>query len=1010
MLDQISFGAETNSAIRLFTADLQPMSHSLRGILPILLLLFCATSAAGQALVPPDADWRTFDTQNFRVTFTPELEEMARRAAARAESSHALLSRELVSAPRGRIEMVVTNHVDFANGMATPFPGNRIIIYAHPPANTTSLDFTNDWLELLILHELVHIFHLDHASGPLRSLRSVLGRNPLLFPQLWTTGWVVEGLAVYFESRLTGAGRVLGTHHDMVLRTAILQNEFFTIDRASVDPRSWPGGATRYIYGSLFLDHLARTYGPETIPAFVERTGGMLIPYRLNAAARRTVGTSFSRAWTEWEDSLRGRYSALADSLGRQGITTPEVIVSDGRAALYPRYSPSGDALAYYSATAVDDPSTRLLLADGTTRVIERRFGDSPISWRRDGTGYLDSQFEVRSRMRIYADLRMVERDGSARWLTNGARIWSADLHPDGRSAVAIADADGTNRLVVHDIATGEMRDLVDPDRDVHWAHPRWSPDGTLVAVARMQPGARFNVVILDAQGTLVHEVTADRAVEGTPAWSPDGRFVVFSSDRTGITNLFAYELASERLLQVTNVLTGAFQPDVSPDARWIAFAHYQSDGYQIARVPFAPESWTDAPAIRAEAATSPIAVPTADRRISAERAPTRAYSAFPSVLPATWVPSFDSREVIGLGVGATAWGWDIVGRHEWEASGLLYPSSNRAEGLLQYWYRGFGDPYLGLYLDQTWRLNTRAGTELQSGAILPQAVLRRDRAAGASLLWLRPRFRQTIWGGVRAEIRERELVWDEPERAPNDIVFRQTPNEVGAAVNAGVSTVRAFALSTGPQQGASLSTTLSGHRFVKAFEGDEAARGYSRVIARSRAFHGLARRGESRDVLALRLDGGAEIGSNSPGLEVGGTSTGSLGSFAGLTEARGFSFPVRGYPAATQRGDRVAVASAEYRVPLATVERGVGLLPINLGRISANAFADAGSAWCSSRCATRFQVPDTSPELLYSAGLEAMAELNLGFSFPLPLRAGMAVPLRDGDGAVFYLTSGRAF
>jgi Tol biopolymer transport system component len=986
------------------------MSQSLRGVLPILLLLLCATKVAGQALVPPDADWRTFDTQNFRVTFTPELEEIARRSAARAESSHALLSRELVRAPAGRIEMVVTNHVDFANGMATPFPSNRIIIYAHPPTNTTSLDFTNDWLELLILHELVHIFHLDHASGPLRSLRSVLGRNPLLFPQLWTTGWVVEGLAVYFESLLTGAGRVLGTHHDMVLRTAILQDEFFSIDRAAVDPRSWPGGATRYIYGSLFLDHLARTYGAETIPAFVESTGGMVIPYRLDAAARRTFGISFGRAWAEWEESLRTRYSALADTLARQGLTVPEVIVSGGRATLFPRYSPSGDALAYYAATGVDDPSTRLLLADGTTRVIERRFGDGPISWRRDGSGYLDSQFEVRGRMRIYTDLRMVERDGSARWLTRGARIWSADLHPDGRSAVAVADADGTNRLVVHDISSGETRDLVEPELDVHWAHPKWSPDGTLVAVARMQPGARFNVVILDAQGSLVREVTADRAVDGTPTWSPDGSFIVFSSDRTGISNLFAYELASERLLQVTNVITGAFQPDVSPDSRWIAFAHYQSDGYQIARVPFVPESWTDAPPIRAAAATSPIAVPSMDRSMSAERAPTRAYSAFPSVLPATWIPDFDNREVFGLGFGASAWGSDVVGRHDWQASGLLYPRSTRVEGLLQYWYRGFGNPHLGLDLDQTWRLNTQAGTELQSGAILPQAVLRRDRAAGASLLWFRPRFRQTLWGGLRTEIRERELVWEEPANAPYEIVFRQIPNEVGAAVNGGISTVRAFALSTGPQQGASLSTTISGHRYLRAFEGDDATRGYSRIIARSRAFNGMARRGQLRDVIALRLDGGAEIGSTSPGLEAGGTSTGSFGSFAGLTEARGFSFPVRGYPAATQWGDRVAVASAEYRVPLATVERGVGLLPVNLGRISAHAFTDAGSAWCSSRCATRFQVPDTSPDLLHSAGLEAVAELTLGFNFHLPLRGGVAVPLRGGDGAVFYLTSGRAF
>ena len=46
-----------------------------------------------------------------------------------------------------------------------------------------------------------------------------------------------------------------------------------------------------------------------------------------------------------------------------------------------------------------------------------------------------------------------------------------------------------------------------------------------------------------------------DRAMDMDPSYTPDGRFIVFSSDRTGIYNLFAYEVATERLYQVTNLV-----------------------------------------------------------------------------------------------------------------------------------------------------------------------------------------------------------------------------------------------------------------------------------------------------------------------------------------------------------------------------------------------------------------------------------------------------------------------
>src|SRR3982750_2283390 len=100
--------------------------------LPCALLLAVLTVGAASAQPAPYRHFRTLETSHFYVHAGPGLEREGRVAAAAAERAYALLSRELV-APRGMIDIVVSDDADFANGNASPFPGNRINIFAAPP-------------------------------------------------------------------------------------------------------------------------------------------------------------------------------------------------------------------------------------------------------------------------------------------------------------------------------------------------------------------------------------------------------------------------------------------------------------------------------------------------------------------------------------------------------------------------------------------------------------------------------------------------------------------------------------------------------------------------------------------------------------------------------------------------------------------------------------------------------------------------------------------------------------
>jgi hypothetical protein len=150
-------------------------AHTL--LLAVALLLARGTPLAAQAL-PPDEDWLTFETARFRVTYPVRLEALARRAGARAERAWDQLAELLPREPGARVDLVLTDHVDFSNGFASITPRKRIVVYARPPVDGFGLTYFDDWMELVVTHELTHVFHLDYTGTLGRLLRAVFGRVP----------------------------------------------------------------------------------------------------------------------------------------------------------------------------------------------------------------------------------------------------------------------------------------------------------------------------------------------------------------------------------------------------------------------------------------------------------------------------------------------------------------------------------------------------------------------------------------------------------------------------------------------------------------------------------------------------------------------------------------------------------------------------------------------------------------------------------------------------------------
>jgi len=572
--------------------------------LPPALLLGAAPAEA--ASYDPDLTWRTLQTEHFDVHFHGGLERLAEESAAVGEAAWVELTAELRWAPKQRVQLVLVDNTDSANGYAMTVPQNTIVIYVTAPTEDTTLSRYEDWNDAILTHELTHILHIDLVRGLPKALRFVFGR--VVSVNRITPGWITEGYATFMETRYTAVGRGRSSYPDMIKRVSVLEDAFPPLGNLEGFQVAPPSGNLRYLFGQDFQSYIAATRGPHVWTDFHERYGSG-IPYLLPAKA--TFDARFRELHGEWKAGMTARYTAQARQIESFGLTS-HTLLSDGQdQCAAPTFSPDGARLVWSCYDPERGPA--IYLADGegqnTRRLLDQRFAID-FAWRPDGEAFAFSASHLVDRFNAYSDVYFYALDGALSALTNGERARNPAYSPDGARLVFVTNEAQENQLkqltVDKTIAT-----LYAPGDHTQLSTPRWSPDGRSLLVSAWSGGQR-DLWLLSAAGEPLRRLTADPAEDIDPTWSPDGQRIFWSSDRGGVYNIWTVSLHDEAVHQVTNVLSGAFAPSIRADGGLLAFEVYSNNGMDIATMPLDPASWRPMGALQPPEATegplSPLA------------------------------------------------------------------------------------------------------------------------------------------------------------------------------------------------------------------------------------------------------------------------------------------------------------------------------------------------------------------------------------------------------------------
>lgn len=340
--------------------------------------------------------------------------------------------------------------------------------------NRVIMPFTmiNQQTQHVLGHELVHAFQFHNIlTGDSTSLQS-LANLPL---------WIVEGMAEYLS-----IGRV-DPYTAMWMRDAVLNDDVPNIKKLS-GYRYFP-----YRYGQAFWAFFSGTYGDELMEPLFTNTA----KYGIDAALAITLGTTQDNLGAEFTESLKTYYTPFLGDM-KENFIGKKIISEEnaGRLNVSPVISPNGKFVIFLSDRNLF--STDLYLADARDGKIIRKIN----SILRDGN--LD-------------DYNLLESAGT----------WS----PNSTEFAFVAFSKGRNVIVIKNPESGATVDEIRIPNVSAIGHPTWSPDGKEIAFTGMVEG-QTDLFVYNLKSKKVRQLTNDFFSEVYPDYSPDGNYLVFSSDR----------------------------------------------------------------------------------------------------------------------------------------------------------------------------------------------------------------------------------------------------------------------------------------------------------------------------------------------------------------------------------------------------------------------------------------------------------------------------------------------
>ncbi len=569
-------------------------------ILSFLFIISFASQSFSQFTdFHPELEWFTIKGKHVEVHFHEGAERTAQIVAKIADEVWDPLCSLYGYEPK-TVHYVIKDLDDYSNG-ATYFFDNKIEIW------TSALDFdlrgAHNWLRNVISHEFTHMVQIQSAMKASRAIPAIFfqvlayenERRPDIlygFPNVVISyplamvnvpAWFAEGTAQYMRKEFNYEN--WDSHRDMILRSYALDNNMLTWNQMGVFGKTSLGNESVYNSGFALTRYISQKYGEEKLREITDALSNFGT-FTIDAAFEKALGKNGNEIYNEWSNFLKKDYRKRSEKV-LSNLVTGEQIAKKGFGNFYPIFSKDGKKVYYISNKSSDyfGPAG-IFEYDLETNTEKNIVGGvrSTFSFTPDGSQIIYAKItEDNPEWYNVHDLFIYDlKDEKETRLTKNLRANQPSISNDGKSIVFLFQKDGTTNLGMVDINGKNFKHLTKFENGEQVYNPKFSPDGSYIIFDYSYANTR-DIAKIDTAGNEVEFIIATNNDDRNPTFDKNGN-LIYSSDETGIFNLYSFDLKTKNKKQLTNVLGGAFMADVSDDGD-IVYAGYTSDGYKIFKI-----------------------------------------------------------------------------------------------------------------------------------------------------------------------------------------------------------------------------------------------------------------------------------------------------------------------------------------------------------------------------------------------------------------------------------------
>lgn len=558
----------------------------------LMLIILAASGSAQETVFGKNKvqyrqfNWEYIQTEHFDIYFYDNAYDLATFSAKELEHAYSIVTGQLKYYVGRRIPVFVYNSQnDFLqtniiwNALSEGTQGFTEVF-----KNRMVVHFMGSYEEFrhLLHHELTHAVIYDLLYG--QFFKSLLSRRQLFAQPLW----FAEGFAEYSSN----GGWTMDA--DMMVRDA-------TVNSYLRPPGQM--GFLAYSEGYAMVKYLVDTYGIDKISEILHRGKNLTT---MDKALQSTIGMKSEQLYEKFSMEMKKRYWPDISTREEPGDIAKQLTNHEKDGSNYnekPVFSPTGQQIAMFSnrsgyaeiylISAIDGRVlARLVKGERSSDLESLHWYTSGMSFSPDGH---DLVFVAKSGGEDALNfLHLEDKDIYLRKKFGLKSIISPAWSPVGDKVAFTALAGPQRNLYVYSLSTDSLKqltaDLYD-DVDVSWF-----PDGKRIVFASDRPHpdnpdntdtgqfvyGNYNLHMMDVTTGEVTPLLVGPGSNTEPSVSPEGDRVAFVSSRNGINNIYIYYIDSARVLPVTDIITEAKSPTWSPDGDMIAFSTFLKGGYDI--------------------------------------------------------------------------------------------------------------------------------------------------------------------------------------------------------------------------------------------------------------------------------------------------------------------------------------------------------------------------------------------------------------------------------------------